>query len=124
MLMGTAEQVSAPTQETVFLEDLAPEQQMVAEFPPGIKNVGNTCYMNASLQCLFAVPELREAMTSFTIAGGDEHSRITNAARSLWTRLGEGKEAIEPLEFLAVFRQVYDRFAQLRVCIKLVSSKV
>ena len=37
--------------------------------PTGIENFGNTCYMNATLQCLKAVPELVQALDRFQTPG-------------------------------------------------------
>ncbi len=35
--------------------------------PCGLQNFGNTCYMNATLQCLKVVPELRGALREYVI---------------------------------------------------------
>lgn len=116
MMTGTAELVTAPQQNTVFLEDLPPEQQAVAAYPPGLVNVGNTCYMNASLQFLFAVPEFKDALDKFVPKDGDQNTEITKEARVIWKRLAEGKSAITPDDFLRVFRRAYTQFAEEVVC--------
>jgi ubiquitin carboxyl-terminal hydrolase 14 len=87
MLIGTAETVAAQTKEFFFVEDMKEEEVAAVSLPVGFRNLGNTCYMNSTLQCLRAVPELREGLRGFrgggrgpgTEGAGDADAALMNA---------------------------------------------
>jgi ubiquitin carboxyl-terminal hydrolase 14 len=74
MLIGTAEgkEFVEPTEKTVFYEDLTAEQRVLLlkekigeVLPAGLVNLGNTCYMNSSVQCLKRIKEFRQHLSNY-----------------------------------------------------------
>jgi ubiquitin carboxyl-terminal hydrolase 14 len=64
---GTAV-LERPKEAIRFVEDMTEAEQAQSEgaTPAGLLNLGNTCYMNSTIQTLRAIPELQEELTSYS----------------------------------------------------------
>uniref|UniRef100_A0A672L1A4 Ubiquitin carboxyl-terminal hydrolase n=1 Tax=Sinocyclocheilus grahami TaxID=75366 RepID=A0A672L1A4_SINGR len=69
LMMGSADALpEEPVVRPMFVEDMTEEQLASAmELPCGLTNLGNTCYMNATVQCLRSVPELKDALRRYSL---------------------------------------------------------
>ena len=87
--------------------------------PGGLSNLGNTCYLNSTLQCMKAIPELdRVAQPSLTpgpaivVPGGDD--TVVVATREIIDELLRSNAAreVKPFKFVTTFRTAFPIFAQ------------
>uniref|UniRef100_A0A1B0A536 Ubiquitin carboxyl-terminal hydrolase n=1 Tax=Glossina pallidipes TaxID=7398 RepID=A0A1B0A536_GLOPL len=114
LLLGTKEEVpQQPSEPVKFIEDMNEIEMATAlELPAGLTNLGNTCYLNATLQCLHAVPELRSALDSFPEEDPDDNSMgITCGLKFLFKQM-ERASTITPIILLQTFHRAFPQFSQ------------
>ncbi|XP_029446960.1 ubiquitin carboxyl-terminal hydrolase 14 [Rhinatrema bivittatum] len=119
LMMGSAEALpEEPMVRPVFVEDMTEEQLASAmELPCGLTNLGNTCYMNATVQCIRSVPELKEALKRYSgvlRASGEMASAqyITAALRDLFESMDKTSSSIPPIILLQFLHMAFPQFAE------------
>ncbi|XP_014600227.1 PREDICTED: ubiquitin carboxyl-terminal hydrolase 14 isoform X1 [Polistes canadensis] len=121
LMMGSKEEdvPTEPKEKPLFLEDMNESELATAlDLPAGLANLGNTCYLNATVQCLKTVPELREALKSYagtiTNIAGSSHTfaqNITASLRDLYDNMDRGSP-FPPLILLQMMHVAFPRFAE------------
>ena len=110
--------------EITFEEDLTPEQRMQLlrekgeEIVFGLNNLGNTCYLNSTIQCLGRIPELRTALKNYTTqnpsaySSPDASKKLTYAWGSTYKMLDTATEPVTPMHLVEVIREINPMFAE------------
>ncbi|RMD43141.1 hypothetical protein DV735_g2018, partial [Chaetothyriales sp. CBS 134920] len=134
-MIGTASSqgstLVAPAEKPKFVEDMteAEAARMEGATPAGLENLGNTCYLNSTLQVLKSIPELQQDLASYQAAqsGGatlsmlsemglgalGASSDLVGSLRDLFKQMSETQGGLAPMVLLNSLRSQYSQFAQM-----------
>ena len=110
-----------PKEAVKFVEDMteAEQAQQVGATPAGLTNLGNTCYLNSTLQTLRSIPELQTALSTYqpnnagsSLMAGMSQMDLAGQLANLYKKMGETQEAFPPMNFLGALRVVFPQFAE------------
>lgn len=130
MLLGTPDAglIHAPAKKQKFLEDkYQPEdlhntskEHANPNIPLGLKNLGNTCYANSTLQAIYQIDPIREAVLALdpsTNASNPEdepHLKLIKELKLVFREMRDKKQPqVFPGTFIMQLRQVYPNFKEI-----------
>ena len=111
--------------EVTFLEDLTDEQKTQIlrekgeEIVFGLNNLGNTCYLNSTVQCLGRVSELRESLKEYATKNPNDSTsfnpakKLTYAWGSTYKLLDNATAPVTPMQLVQVIREINPMFAEV-----------
>eukprot|EP00796_Vickermania_ingenoplastis_P003595 gene3595-2536_t len=105
MLIGTPEGTVLPTVEAV-VRDVEKEKKLSVPLN-GITNIGNTCYLNSALQLIRSIPEVKDALASYSGS-----NPVLLRLGELLTNLDNETGSVVPFRFFDAFKTKYPSFGE------------
>lgn len=112
-LIGSAETIQKPEEKQEKTDDMQIEEAEVdkTNYPVGLYNLENTCYMNSTLQCLLSVPELKKTLAEYPATPSqDLEANLVISLRDLSNKLSESSQPVMPIGFVTLFRNLFPQF--------------
>ncbi|EFX05016.1 ubiquitin carboxyl-terminal hydrolase [Grosmannia clavigera kw1407] len=106
----------APKEKTRFVEDMSARelaQKGGLAVPVGLENLGNTCYLNSSLQVMRSIPELQDNLVNHFKPSEDRSvSNLTSTLRDVFLDMSTTGDTVRPEGLLSMLRKCNERFAE------------
>lgn len=122
-LYGTNEVLAAaPKEKIIFIEDMTEAQRALnrVSLPCGLENLGNTCYLNSTVQAIRACTDFKRDLKDWVVNTPVQQSELLGMspdglARAFGSSLAEmdmREEPFVPNRFVGTLRREFPRFAE------------
>jgi len=115
LMMGSQGEIpKAPEVKTVFMEDLNENKLTeLLNLPAGLENLGNTCYINATVQCLKTVPEFVKKVyeCESPITSLDMNAFLIESLKDVFYTM-ENHAVVNPTFLVSAILKAIPRFAE------------
>lgn len=112
MLLGSTATLPPPPSKLIH-DDTKDTLSTNLTVSPGLMNLGNTCYLNATLQCLSACPELATQLLLIPQPTKiDYRHTVAHCLGSLFNDLRVSQDTVKPFMFLTTLRLAFSQFGE------------